>query len=164
MMTDLGRELRRLREGVARSIRWVERRSKQAYPAERGRQISHTYLRQIEEGIQCRPSPGKLRTLAEIYGVEYQHLLTLAGILDSLPADADGTGDPDMAERPVRELCRRLQSQGIRPEYFMKAVTDLPDESLSIVHRLITTLSVQSKAKPRRRQAEMTEGGGEGAS
>ena len=155
-MTELATELQRLRSDFGRSIRWVARRSEELHPADRQLRISHTYLRQIEAGVRTRPSPPKLQTLAEIYGVDYQRLLSLAGYLEKATSGKEG-------ESLSEALYRRLQAEGIRPEYFVHALLDLSSDSLSIVYRLITTLSIQGRGKQRRRQLNVAAGGIEGS-
>ena len=66
----------------------------------------------------------------------------------------EGMGDQTRAAL-AKKLFARLESQEIRPEYFMNAVINLSEESLSILHRLITNLSVKSKSwQPREKSAE----------
>ncbi len=152
-VSGLGDFLKRVRVGKDRSIRWVERQSKASHPGEKERQISHTYLRQIEEGVQAKPNPAKLRTLAEIYGVDYSVLMAKAGYLEP----ETGTGHETAREAGqhsdqaklvlAREMFARLESQGIRPEYFMRGVIGLAQESLQIIHRLITTMAIQGKGR-----------------
>jgi transcriptional regulator with XRE-family HTH domain len=158
LMAKLGMLLKQIREEKDRSKRWVERRSKDLYPEERERHISHTYLRQLEAGTQRRPNPLKLQTLAEVYQVEYRQLLAAVGYLEeeeekeAVGEDLDGIGDRTRAEL-ARKLFARLERQEIRPEYFLNAVLNLSEESLSIVHRLITTLSVQSRRRQTREKS-----------
>ncbi|HJP31737.1 MAG: helix-turn-helix transcriptional regulator [Candidatus Latescibacteria bacterium] len=146
-MSELGQELVRLRKNATHSIRWVARRSRELYPETNARHISHTYLRQIEQGLQKHPSPEKLRTLAEIYGADYEILLRLAGYL------TESTTSIPHSNALVETVVRRLRAEGIRPEYFLQAVADLSSDSLAIVSRLITTLSIQSKGRKKGRGA-----------
>ena len=73
-MSTLGTYLKQVRQQKDRSRRWVERQSRTRYPTERECHISHSYLRQIKEGLRDRPNPLKLQTLAEIYQVDYPSL------------------------------------------------------------------------------------------
>ena len=82
-MTSLGNYLKQLRKQQDRSRRWVERQTRILYPDDRKRQISHSYLRQIEEGLRERLHPLKLQSLAEVYGIDYKKLLEVAGYLES---------------------------------------------------------------------------------
>lgn len=147
-MSDLGTYLRQLREQKERSRRWTERQSRLLFPKEKARQISHAYLRQIEEGKRINPNPLKLKTLAELYGVDYRQVLAAAGYLES---EITGLALPETgtALEPKLELARKviefLESKGIHSEYFMNSVLGLNDESVHVINRLITTLSIQEK-------------------
>lgn len=150
-MSALGRHLRQLRQQRDRSRRWVERQSRIRYPAEKERHISHSYLRQIEEGLRERPNPMKLQTLAEIYAVDYHELLAVAGYLkreahDPPAAEPDpGQADQQPHRALVDQATEWLEGNGIRSEYFLRSLTGLSKESLALVSRLVTTLSIQEK-------------------
>lgn len=153
-MSDLGLYLKQLRQQRDRSRRWVERQSRQRYSAERERQISHSYLRQLEEGVRERPNPLKLQTLAEIYEVDYEQLLARAGYLEpagsrrSLAAVLPAT-QPSVSAELLTEVTRCLDEHGVHPEYFLRSLTGLSRNSLALVSRLVTTLSIQ-ESQPRR--------------
>jgi transcriptional regulator with XRE-family HTH domain len=155
-MSQLGAYIKHLRAEHDRSRRWVEKRSRELYPQDRERHISHSYLRQIEEGMRDRPNPLKLQTLAEIYGVEYSVLLAVAGYLESQTAapqpgvevagePVEGGAKPESRLEAARRLIEWLEKRGIHSEYFMNSIMGLSEESLHIVNRLITTLSVQER-------------------
>jgi transcriptional regulator with XRE-family HTH domain len=160
-MTRLGSYLKQLREQKDRSRHWVERQSRLLYPEEKERQISHSYLRQIEEGMRERPNPLKLQTLAEAYGVDYRRILGAAGYLtdeftslgpDTLQEGKRGGQEADLAL--AHRLIDWLENRGLHSGYFMNSIMRLSDESLHLVNRLITTLSVQEsqiKEKPEER-------------
>lgn len=154
-MEQLGEYLQRLRLQSDRSRRWVAKQSKTLYPTDPQRQISHSQLRQLEGGHQARPNPLKLRTLAEIYGADYRELMSMAGFLDAQDVGGEGAtaGGPD-ATQPggdrtelarARELLLFLAERGIRPLYFVQSLMALEEESLQIINRLITTLSVKER-------------------
>lgn len=46
-----------------------------------GKEVSNAYLSQIENGKVGSPSPHVLHALAELYKVDYTHLMELAGYL-----------------------------------------------------------------------------------
>lgn len=147
-MPNLGTYLRQLREQKERSRRWVERQSRLLFPKEKAKHISHAYLRQIEDGKRINPNPLKLKTLAELYGVDHRQVLAAAGYLDSEITDL-ALPEAGTALEPKLELAKKviefLESKGIHSEYFMNSVLGLNDESVQVVNRLITTLSIQEK-------------------
>jgi len=121
------------------------------YPEEKERHISHSYLRRIEEGLQEKPSPLKLQTLAELYGVDYRKLLAIAGYLDSgLPVEEGEIEHTARSEVQSKlELAEKmiewLEGKGIHSAYFMSSVIELSDESLHLLNRLLTMLSLQER-------------------
>ncbi len=73
----LGVELRRLRQLHAFTLKDVERATG----------ISNAYLSQVETGRIEKPSPDKLYKLAELYQVNYDHLMQAAGYIVKKQAD-----------------------------------------------------------------------------
>lgn len=73
----LGAELRRLRQLHAFTLKDVERTTG----------ISNAYLSQVETGRIEKPSPDKLYKLAELYQVNYDHLMQAAGYIVKKQAD-----------------------------------------------------------------------------
>lgn len=71
--TSLGGRLKNLRTGLNLSLRAVEQASDQ--------KVSNAYLSQLENGKIEKPSPNILFALAQVYGVEYQSLMEVAGYL-----------------------------------------------------------------------------------
>jgi transcriptional regulator with XRE-family HTH domain len=67
--TRLGETLARARDERGWTLREVERRTG----------IQNAHLSQIETGVIERPAPNVLWTLAEVYALEYHHLLRLSG-------------------------------------------------------------------------------------
>ena len=72
MPTELGKELRTLREEKKFSLETV------ANPAK----ISATYLHKLERGMVASPSPRVLARLAVVLEASYLRLMELAGYLD----------------------------------------------------------------------------------
>jgi transcriptional regulator with XRE-family HTH domain len=113
---DLGKHLRALREATGLSLRDVQEKTDDA--------VKNSYLSQIEGGRIGRPSPNVLWHLAQVYGTDYNDLLTRAGhrvALPPVPGTALAT-DRDVAfsliedlsedeERTVREFIEFLKSQ-----------------------------------------------------
>ena len=132
-------------------MRHVAKRSKELYPADKRFQLSHTYVRKMEEGSYEAPSPFRMRTLARIYEVSYEDLLNRAGYLDSNLNAKPGY------DRTAANLEDHLKKNGIKPEYFIQALLSLGKESLSLVNRTVTVLSVQGnnlRKKVERNQAQ----------
>lgn len=150
-MSKLGRHLKQLRLDRDRPRRWVERQSKARYPHSRECHVSHSYLRQMEEGVRQRPNPRKLQTLAEIYEVDYRELMAAAGYLDaaesSLPVLSFESGEQDLDDQQklVATTKNWLESNDIHFSYFLRGLTSLSKDSLVLVNRLVTTLGIQEK-------------------
>lgn len=145
-MSDLGRYLKQLRMSQDRSRRWVEKRSRELYPKDKERHISHSYLRQLEEGIRDNPAKLKLHTLAEIYGVPPGQVLAAAGYLEGgqeMPLPASASQGSEERHELAGKMFDLLEGGGIHPEYFIRAMLGLSQDSLYIVNRLVTTLSVK---------------------
>lgn len=153
-MAALADKLKQLRSERSRSRLSVERESRQRYPEERERHVSHSYLRQMEEGLRARPNPLKLLTLAEIYGVSYRELMVAAGYLEdvgqaleaaSLPAtSAPAWTDRDELVSSAREW---LEVNGVHFDYFLRALTRLSRESLVLTNRLVTGWAIKEKGQ-----------------
>lgn len=109
---ELGPYLRDLRDGKHMSLRDVETQSHD--------RIKSGYLSQLERGQILRPSPRILWLLAEVYGIDYPHLLTLAGY--ELPRGRD------------RELDDALR--GIS----LSAIADLNDDDRKLVRDFVEIL------------------------
>jgi len=74
---------------VLRDIRALRGHSLRA--VEEGTGISNTYLSQLERGDAQKPSPDKLKDLADFYKVPYTDLLRAAGYLQKMEkADSQG--------------------------------------------------------------------------
>jgi transcriptional regulator with XRE-family HTH domain len=155
-MSQLGDYLKTLRSHSDRSRRWVERQSRRLYPEEEERWISHSYLRQLEEGIQNNPSLPKLRTLAQIYEVDLKKVLVHIGyyedevIVAPEPPAPGPAGTTSNASRLAlaQELVAWLERRGLNPEELMLGVMGLDDESLQMVYRLLKTLGNRTALRP----------------
>lgn len=157
-MPALGTYLKGLRESRDRSRRWVEKKSRELYPKDKERHISHSYLRQLEEGIRDNPAKPKLHTLAEIYGVPPRQILVAAGYLGGeeetpLPIPA-APGNQEPRQELTGRLFEFLEGGGIHPEYFINSLMGLSSDSLYIVNRLVTTLSVKEKQLQKQEAAD----------
>jgi transcriptional regulator with XRE-family HTH domain len=157
VMNQLGVYLKHVRNQQSRSRLWAERQSRAFYPDEKKRQISHSYLRRIEEGVQDKPHPLKLHTLAELYGVDYRKLFALAGYLESasfiedIVPPARTHSQIALAEKTIEFL----ESKGIHSAYFLNSLMELSDESLHLLNRLLTTWSLQER-QLRKQAVELT--------
>lgn len=69
----LGQYLQSIREDRHMTLRQVEKAT--------DREISNAYLSQIEQDKIKKPSPNILHALAEIYGIEYENLMEMAGYI-----------------------------------------------------------------------------------
>jgi len=81
MATDLGDMLAGARRGKQWSLREVERRTG----------IHNAHLSQIETGAIERPAPNVLWALAEVYGLDLQDLLRLAGHVEAATSATPGS-------------------------------------------------------------------------
>ncbi len=70
---SLGQYLQSIREDRHMTLRQVESAT--------GREISNAYLSQIEQDKIKKPSPNILYALSEIYGIEYENLMEMAGYI-----------------------------------------------------------------------------------
>lgn len=73
MKLTLSQYLASIRQARKMSLRQVEEAS--------GKEISNAYLSQLETGKIVQPSPNALSTLADIYKIDYVHLMEIAGYL-----------------------------------------------------------------------------------
>ena len=99
MLVELGKELRKTREGKGASLESV------AGPA----RISAAYLHKLEHGVVGSPSPRVLARIAAVLGTSYLRLLELAGYLD----------EEQLAQARMREpsaLSHPLAGQQLTPE------------------------------------------------
>jgi HTH-type transcriptional regulator, competence development regulator len=109
MATDLGDMLAAARRDKQWSLREVERRTG----------LHNAHLSQIETGAIERPAPNVLWALAEVYGLDLQDLLRLAGHVETAASATPGSvvgaalrtmGDltPDQ-QRQVLQYIQRLK-------------------------------------------------------
>jgi transcriptional regulator with XRE-family HTH domain len=105
----LGEELRSARETKGFSLRQVEEVT----------EISNAYLSQLEHDKIKKPSANVLYKLANFYGINFSHLLTDAGIIDS-PLEEMGTkrfaGDSTKSKKSPHSLAGySLSSDNLSP-------------------------------------------------
>jgi transcriptional regulator with XRE-family HTH domain len=138
-MNRLGTFLRKLRENAGFSIREVEQRVRKDYCEESKYQVSHTYLRNLENGAYLSPNPFKLKALCSVYGANYEKVLYLADYIEEKNLDVE-----------FQELCVRLfehlEAEDVNPVYFVQALLDLGPTSLSLINRTLSMLVVQERA------------------
>jgi transcriptional regulator with XRE-family HTH domain len=109
-MEKLGIYLKKLREEKNLSRRYVENQSKYLHKKNKLRQLSNVYLIKLENGSYKAPSPFKLKTLAQIYKVDYQILMELADYLDE-DSEEDG-------EHLLQDVKSHLIQNGMNAEFF----------------------------------------------
>lgn len=78
----LGVHLAAIRSDRKMTLRQVEEAT--------GKEVSNAYLSQIENGKVSAPSPHVLNALAELYKVDYTHLMELAGYMRAPTERANG--------------------------------------------------------------------------
>lgn len=101
--------------------------------------------------MRQRPNPLKLLTLAEIYEVEYADLMSAAGYLCSershqhVPGPEEAHEGSESLQSLVDAAKDWLEGNGVHFSYLLRGLTGLSRESLALVSRLVTTLSIQEK-------------------
>ncbi len=83
--TTFGIYLRHLRESRELNLRAVEEKIIKLFPDDKHAHLSHSHLNQIEKDNASPPSPLKLKSLAKIYGENYEFMLYKAGYLERNP-------------------------------------------------------------------------------
>lgn len=145
-MSQLGKLLKQLRQDLDRSRLWVERQSRQRHPNDKERHISHSYLRQLEEGMRQYPNPLKLQTLAELYQAEYGQLMAVAGYLDPPSATPPSSSTLPSSEPDAAQAARKwLEANGVNFDYFLRGLTGLSKDSLALVSRMVATWSIKER-------------------
>lgn len=84
MKVTLGEYLGSIRTDRKLTLRAVEEAT--------NKEVSNAYLSQIENGKIQRPSPNILYSLANLYGVEYDRLMELAGYITTTRTDVERHG------------------------------------------------------------------------
>jgi transcriptional regulator with XRE-family HTH domain len=74
------------------SIRTDRKLTLRAVEEATNKEVSNAYLSQIENGKIQRPSPNILYALANLYGVEYDRLMELAGYITTTRTDVERHG------------------------------------------------------------------------
>ena len=80
----LGQYLASIRKDRRMTLREVEEATK--------KEVSNAYLSQIETDKIQKPSPNVLHALAEIYGIEYEKLMEMAGYIPASRAEGERHG------------------------------------------------------------------------
>ncbi len=80
----LGKYLASIREDRRMTLRQVEEASK--------KEVSNAYLSQIETEKIQKPSPNVLHALAEIYKIEYEQLMEMAGYIPASRSETERHG------------------------------------------------------------------------
>lgn len=81
---SLGRYLASIRADRELTLRQVEEAT--------NKEVSNAYLSQIENDKIKKPSPNVLHALAEIYGIDYEQLMEMAGYITSTRGEAEKHG------------------------------------------------------------------------
>ncbi|TZG31263.1 helix-turn-helix transcriptional regulator [Agrobacterium sp. B1(2019)] len=84
MKVTLGEYLGSIRTDRKLTLRAVEEAT--------NKEVSNAYLSQIENGKIQKPSPNILYALANLYGVEYDRLMELAGYITTTRTDVERHG------------------------------------------------------------------------
>jgi transcriptional regulator with XRE-family HTH domain len=95
-IVTLGQLLRATRKRLGKTLREVER--------ETG--ISNGYLSQVESDAVRQPSPNHLHKLADAYGLDYSHLMTLAGYVPAAEFGAASNSGPHPGLAGIEELTK----------------------------------------------------------
>lgn len=131
-MDKLVMHLKKVRENLKVTTRWVSDESKRRYPRNKQRQISFAYLCSMERGDVKEFSPLKLKTLAEIYGENYLHLLYLAGILPE-----HTTIDSPMSELEALVYDELLESGLLRNAAKSKTMTKIDPKTRKALRQAV---------------------------
>jgi HTH-type transcriptional regulator, competence development regulator len=78
----LGQYLASIREDRGLTLREVQEAT--------GKKVSNAYLSQVENDKILKPSPNILHVLAELYAIDYEKLMDMAGYFTSSAQRADG--------------------------------------------------------------------------
>jgi transcriptional regulator with XRE-family HTH domain len=126
-MKQLGFFLRKLRKSKRLTMAAVAKKIREKHPKERHYWLSVSNLSWIENGKIAVPSPLMLKALAEVYGIDYHEIYTLAGYEE--PAVSKKVDDPDGLLRDY------LHHAGV--EYITKTDFLLVRETLNNIIKLI---------------------------
>jgi transcriptional regulator with XRE-family HTH domain len=133
-MEKLGKHLKQVRNRKNLSMRQVEQLSKKLCPKDKRQQVSHTYLRKLEGAEYQAPSPFKLKSLATIYELDFHSLMKLANYI-ILEED----------EQILKQLKNHLSEMDVNPDYFIKALLELSEESMALVNRTVSIMATQER-------------------
>lgn len=112
----LGQHLSAIRSDRKLTLRQVEEAT--------GKEVSNAYLSQIENGKVGAPSPHVLNALAELYQVDYTHLMALAGYLRAPVQHAAGERHGRAATFAEISLTDEEEAELLRFLKFLRAQKD----------------------------------------
>ena len=125
MAKRLGTELSRMRLKKGVSLRAVQAATN----------ISNAYISQLERGVATNPTPAKLKSLADYFGVPYLDLLGYAGYLPS-----------GVAENPL-PLIASSENQIMQDSPLPVSLADLSDDEKDLVFQYIDFLKSRRRTK-----------------
>ena len=125
MAKRLGVELSRMRLKKGVSLRAVQAATN----------ISNAYISQLERGVATNPTPAKLKSLADYFGVPYLDLLGYAGYLPS-----------GVAENPLT-LIASSENQIMQDSPLPVSLGDLSDDEKDLVFQYIEFLKSRRRTK-----------------
>ena len=125
MAKRLGAELSRMRLKKGVSLRAVQAATN----------ISNAYISQLERGVATNPTPAKLKSLADYFGVPYLDLLGYAGYLPS-----------GVAENPLT-LIASSENQIMQDSPLPVSLGDLSDDEKDLVFQYIEFLKSRRRTK-----------------
>lgn len=110
--SNLGVYLASIREDRKLTLRQVEEATK--------KQVSNAYLSQIENGKIKQPSPNILHSLAELYEINFEGLMEMAGYITTPTKRADGQRHGRVATFAEHNLTVEEESELMRYLEFMR--------------------------------------------
>ncbi|MFT3938234.1 helix-turn-helix domain-containing protein [Rhodopseudomonas sp.] len=111
--TTLGKYLASIRADRKMTLRDVETAS--------SKEVSNAYLSQIENGKIQKPSPNILHALAEIYAINYEHLMELAGYITAAKKRKEGERHGRLATFSEHNLTPDEETELMRYLQFMRS-------------------------------------------
>jgi transcriptional regulator with XRE-family HTH domain len=108
----LGQYLASIRTDRKMTLREVEEAT--------NKQVSNAYLSQIETGKIQKPSPNVLNALAELYAIDFQKLMELAGYVTSVKARTDASRHGRVATFAEHNLTSDEESELLQYLQFLR--------------------------------------------
>jgi len=109
----LGQYLASIRTDRKMTLREVEEAT--------NKQVSNAYLSQIETGKIQKPSPNVLNALAELYAINFQKLMELAGYVTSVKARTDASRHGRVATFAEHNLTSEEESELLQYLQFLRS-------------------------------------------